>query len=73
MPAAEQIAAGAASRRRAASGRRSRRRQASSAPGRCSRSRWPSAYVTKPTGFDLFIDAIRTVDNFYLALARLPH
>ena len=32
-----------------------------------------SAYVTKPTGFDLFIDAIRKVDNFYLALARLPH
>jgi CheY-like chemotaxis protein len=31
-----------------------------------------SAYVTKPTGFDLFIDAIRKVDNFYLALARLP-
>jgi CheY-like chemotaxis protein len=32
-----------------------------------------NAYVTKPTGFDLFIDAIRKVDNFYLALARLPH
>jgi len=32
-----------------------------------------SAYVIKPTGFDLFIDAIRKVDNFYLALARLPH
>ena len=32
-----------------------------------------SAYVTKPTGFDLFIDTIRKVDNFYLALARLPH
>jgi CheY-like chemotaxis protein len=31
-----------------------------------------NAYVTKPTGFDLFIDAIRQVDNFYLALARLP-
>ena len=31
-----------------------------------------NAYVTKPTGFDLFIDAIRTVDNFYFALARLP-
>ena len=31
-----------------------------------------SAYVTKPTGFDLFIDALRKVDNFYLALARLP-
>jgi len=31
-----------------------------------------SACVTKPTGFDLFIDAIRKVDNFYLALARLP-
>jgi CheY-like chemotaxis protein len=32
-----------------------------------------NAYVTKPTGFDLFIDAIRKVDNFYLALVRLPH
>jgi CheY-like chemotaxis protein len=32
-----------------------------------------SAYVTKPTGFDLFIDAIRKVDNFYLTLVRLPH
>ena len=32
-----------------------------------------SAYVTKPTGFDLFIDAIRKAGNFYLALARLPH
>ena len=32
-----------------------------------------NAYVTKPTGFGLFIDAIRTVDSFYLALARLPH
>jgi CheY-like chemotaxis protein len=31
-----------------------------------------NAYVTKPTSFDLFIDAIRQVDNFYLALARLP-
>jgi len=57
---------------RAASGRRSRPRQASSALGWCSRSRWPSAYVTKPTGFDLFIDAIRKAGNFYLALARLP-
>jgi hypothetical protein len=27
----------------------------------------------RPTGFDLFIDAIRKVGNFYLALARLPH
>ena len=32
-----------------------------------------NAYVTKPTGFGLFIDAILTVDSFYLALARLPH
>ena len=31
-----------------------------------------SAYVTKPTGFHLFIDAIRKAGNFYLALARLP-
>ena len=29
-------------------------------------------YVTKPTGFDLFIDVIRKAGNFYLALARLP-
>jgi CheY-like chemotaxis protein len=31
-----------------------------------------SAYVTKPTGFDLFIDAIRKVNNFYLASPGCP-
>jgi hypothetical protein len=34
--------------------------------------RWPSAYVTKPTGFGLFIDAIRTVDNFYSPRPAAP-
>jgi CheY-like chemotaxis protein len=31
-----------------------------------------NAYVTKPIDFDHFIDTIRQIDDFYLALAALP-
>ena len=32
-----------------------------------------NAYVTKPVGFDLYADAVRQIDDFFLALARLPN
>ena len=32
-----------------------------------------NAYVTKPVGFDLYTDAVRQIDEFFLALARLPN
>jgi CheY-like chemotaxis protein len=32
-----------------------------------------NAYVTKPVGFDLYTDAVRRIDEFFLALARLPN
>ena len=31
-----------------------------------------NAYLIKPAGFDRFIDAIRRVDEFFLALIRRP-
>jgi CheY-like chemotaxis protein len=31
-----------------------------------------NAYITKPASFDLFREAIRQVDHFYLTLAQLP-
>ena len=31
-----------------------------------------NAYITKPASFDLFTEAIRQVDRFYLTLAELP-
>ena len=31
-----------------------------------------NAYIAKPIDFDHFIDAIRQIDDFYLALAALP-
>jgi len=32
-----------------------------------------NAYITKPVSFDLFTEAIRQVDRFYLTLAALPN
>jgi CheY-like chemotaxis protein len=32
-----------------------------------------NAYVTKPVGFDLYTEAVRQIDHFFLALARLPN
>jgi len=32
-----------------------------------------NAYITKPVSFDLFTEAIRQVDRFYLTLAELPN
>ena len=32
-----------------------------------------NAYVTKPVGFDLYTEAVRQIDEFFLALARLPN
>jgi CheY-like chemotaxis protein len=32
-----------------------------------------NAYITKPADFDLFTDAIRRIDDFFLALAQLPN
>ena len=31
-----------------------------------------NAYITKPVSFDLFTEAIRQVDDFFLTLAKLP-
>ena len=31
-----------------------------------------NAYITKPVGFDLFTEAIRQVDEFFLTLVKLP-
>jgi CheY-like chemotaxis protein len=32
----------------------------------------PNAYITKPVSFDLFTEAIRQVDDFFLTLVKLP-
>jgi CheY-like chemotaxis protein len=32
-----------------------------------------NAYVTKPVAFDLYTEAVRQIDDFFLALARLPN
>ena len=32
-----------------------------------------NAYVSKPVDFEHFIEAIRQIDDFFLALVRLPH
>src|SRR5215831_3956390 len=32
-----------------------------------------NAYITKPPSFDLFTEAIRRVDDFFLALVELPN
>jgi CheY-like chemotaxis protein len=32
-----------------------------------------NAYVTKPVGFDLYTETVRQIDEFFLALARLPN
>ncbi|HLH82467.1 MAG TPA: response regulator [Trebonia sp.] len=32
-----------------------------------------NAYVSKPVDFDHFIAAIRQIDDFFMALVRLPH
>ena len=32
-----------------------------------------NAYITKPVGFDLFTEAIRQVDDFFLTLVKLPN
>jgi len=32
-----------------------------------------NAYITKPTSFELFTQAIRQVDDFFLTLAKLPN
>jgi hypothetical protein len=31
-----------------------------------------NAYITKPVSLDLFIEAIRQVDDFFLTLVKLP-
>jgi CheY-like chemotaxis protein len=31
-----------------------------------------NAYISKPVGFEPFIDAIRQIDSFFLTLVRLP-
>lgn len=31
-----------------------------------------NAYVSKPTDLDAFLDTVRTIDDFYLGLVRLP-
>jgi len=31
-----------------------------------------NAYVTKPVGFDTFIDVVRKIDAFFLSVVRLP-
>ena len=32
-----------------------------------------NAYVTKPVGFDKFMDVIRQIDEFFVQVVRLPH
>jgi CheY-like chemotaxis protein len=32
-----------------------------------------NAYVSKPVDFEHFIEAIRQIDNFFMALVQLPH
>jgi DNA-binding NarL/FixJ family response regulator len=32
----------------------------------------PNAYVSKPVDFEHFIEAIRQIDDFFLALVKLP-
>ena len=32
-----------------------------------------NAYITKPVSFDLFTEAIRQVDDFFLTLVKLPN
>ncbi|MGA4688687.1 response regulator [Rhodococcus sp. AB351] len=32
-----------------------------------------NAYITKPVDFDQFAGVIRTIDNFFLHVVRLPH
>jgi CheY-like chemotaxis protein len=32
-----------------------------------------NAYVTKPVGFDLYTETVKQIDEFFLALARLPN
>ena len=32
-----------------------------------------NAYVTKPVGFDTFIEVVRKIDAFFLSVVRLPH
>jgi two-component system, chemotaxis family, response regulator Rcp1 len=31
-----------------------------------------NSYVTKPVGFDAFLDAVRGIEDFWLSLVRLP-
>jgi hypothetical protein len=31
-----------------------------------------NAYISKPASFDLFTEAIRQVDEFFLTLVKLP-
>ena len=38
----------------------------------CSYQLHTNAYLIKPAGFDHFIDAIRKVDEFFLALIQRP-
>ena len=32
-----------------------------------------NAYITKPVNFDQFIDVIRSIENFWLTIVRLPN
>ena len=31
-----------------------------------------NAYVTKPVGFDTFVEVVRKIDAFFLSVVRLP-
>lgn len=31
-----------------------------------------NCYVTKPSGFDAFVDLMRSVENFWISVARIP-
>jgi CheY-like chemotaxis protein len=31
-----------------------------------------NAYVTKPVDFDRFVDVVRSIDEFYFTIVRLP-
>lgn len=32
-----------------------------------------NAYVTKPVDFDRFVEVVRQIDNFFVAVVKLPH
>ena len=33
---------------------------------------YTNCYITKPIGFDQFINVVRTVENFWMSIVKLP-